>query len=105
MALYTKQQLIDAYLASSSVNPSEVDPGFMAAEVIRVQAEIDAQILRLTDRKANLIDRGAERVNEIQARIDNIEPVAKEKMKNIALGYISSQAHTQDDADNSEVSL
>jgi hypothetical protein len=102
--LYTKQQLIDAYLASTG-NPSEVDPGFMAAEVIRVQAQIDEVINRLTDRKADLISRGTVRVNEIQARIDSIEPDAKEKMKDIALGYIASQAAAQNDTDNDGVSL
>lgn len=106
MALYTKQQLKDAYFAKVETDPSAInDNAWFAAEVIRVQAQIDEQIDRLTDRKANLISQGTERVNQIQARIDSIEPDAKEKMKDIALGYISQTAHAQDDTDNSGVSL
>jgi hypothetical protein len=104
MAIYTKQQLIDAYLEATG-NPSEVDPGFMAAEVIRVQAEIDARLDQLTNRKASLISNGLERVNQIQARIDAIEPDAKEKMKDIALNYIASQAAIQSETDNEGVDL
>jgi hypothetical protein len=102
--LYTKQQLIDAYLEATG-NPSQVAPEFMPAEIIRVQAEIDDRIAKLAARKASLIANGAERVNQIQARIDNIEPDAKEKMKDIALRYLAQQAQAQSDTDNEGVDL
>ena len=106
MALYTKQQLKDAYFIKVNTDPSAVNENaWFAAEVIRVQAEIDAKLATLTERKATLITRGTERVNQIQARIDNIEPDAKEKMKDVALAYIASQAAAQSDIDNDGVSL
>jgi hypothetical protein len=106
MALYTKQQLKDAYFAKVATDPSAVnDNAWFAAEIIRVQAQIDEQIDRLTDRKATLIANGAERVNQIQTRIDNIEPDAKEKMKTIALQQIWTQDNAQDVIDTGGVSL
>jgi low affinity Fe/Cu permease len=106
MALYTKQQLMEAYFAKVETNPSvEMDNAWFDAEIIKVQAEIDARIDQLTTRKANLITNGTERVNEIQARIDRIEPDAKEKMKSIALSQIWSQDNAQDVIDTGGVSL
>jgi hypothetical protein len=106
MALYTKQQLKDAYFAKVATDPSAVnDNAWFAAEVIRVQAVIDEQVDRLTTRKADLIANGAERVNQIQTRIDAIEPDAKEKMKSVALQYIWTQDNAQDVIDTGGVSL
>ena len=106
MALYTKQQLKDAYFAKVESDPSAVnDDTWFAAEVIRVQAEIDARLTQLTTRKANVIADGTTRVNTIQGRIDAIEPDAKERMKDIALAYLSQQSAAQNRADNEEVDL
>jgi hypothetical protein len=106
MALYTVQQLKDAYFAVKGTDPSDVNDGpWFAAEIIRVQAEIDARISQLATRKASLIANGTERVNQIQTRIDNIEPDAREKMKDIALRYIASQASAQSELDNEDVDL
>lgn len=106
MALYTKQQLKNAYFAKVNNDPSvEQDNAWFAAESIRVQAEIDATLDKLTKRKADAIARGTERVNQIQSRIDDIEPVAKEKMKTIALNYIWTQDNAQDVIDTGGVSL
>ena len=105
MALYTLQQLVDAYLEASNANPSEVGPGYLAAKAIEVQAQIDDRIDNLTTRKAEVISRGTERVNEIQTRIDNIEPDAKTHMKNIALRHLAAQAANQSENDNIGVNL
>lgn len=106
MALYTKQQLKDAYFAQVETDPSAVnDNAWFAAEIIRVQAEIDTRIDRLTTRKATLIANGLERINQVQARIDNIEPDAKEQMKDVALAYIASLAEAQSEIDNDGVNL
>jgi len=106
MALYTKQQLKDAYFAKVETNSSAInDNAWFAAEIIKVQAQIDAQIATLSTRKAELIERVTVRAGEVQARIDAIEPVAKEKMKDIALAYIASQAAAQSETDNDSVDL
>lgn len=106
MALYTKQKLKDAYFAKVNTDPSiEKNNEWFAAEVARVQAQIDDRLNQLTARKAEVIANATARVNEIQSRIDAIEPDAKEKMKTIALQYIWSQENAQDVTDNSGVSL
>ena len=106
MATYTKQELKDAYFAKVNTDPSiEQNNAWFAAEVARVQAQIDDRLNQLTARKAEVIATATARVNEIQARIDAIEPDAKEKMKAIALNYIWAQDNIKDIADNSGVSL
>ena len=87
--LYTKQQLIAAYCASA-----DIDPGTIAEEIVKVQAEIDANIAQITVRR-----------NRIQSRIDNVETDAKTKMKGIALRYLATEAADQSEDDNNKVNL
>jgi len=102
MALYTKQQLIDAYCASTGCGSSNPE---LTAEVIRVQAEIDAELSILVARKERLIAVGTEKLNAVQSEIDSIEPNARESMKNVAFEYIWSQDNAQDEIDSDGVSL
>jgi hypothetical protein len=105
MALYTKQQLIDAYIEATGGNPSEVDPGFMAAEVIRVQAEIDAKKTSYKNKVDAFVAEKDERIEKYQDRIIGMESDAKTIMKKIALQYIADQTSTQNDTDNEAVEL
>jgi len=98
--LYTKQQLIDAYCASEEV--LEVDlPGI----IVTTQTKIDDRIAQLQNNKTQMETRLNNRVAQIQTKIDNIEPDAKEYMKDIALRYLADQAESQSDTDNDAVSL
>lgn len=106
MAVYTKEQLKEAYFLATETNPSIVmNNDYFVAEIIRVQAVIDEELSKLQTRKAEVTTRLTERVNRIQTRIDSTEPDAKEQMKDIALKYLADQAEEQSDTDNSGVSL
>ena len=100
MALYTKQQLIDAYCASTGCDSSK-----MPEEIIRVQAEIDARIDKLTTKKAEVVAAATAMASNIQNRINNIEPDAKERIKDIALAYLVTQIAAQNETDNESVNL
>ncbi len=106
--LYTKQQLKDAYYtAVAGDNDPSTTPenAWFAAEIVRVQNDINAQLLVLTRQKTHLINKYTNRIDAVQAQIDAIEPVAKESMKDVALNYIWEQDNAQDEIDTSGVSL
>ena len=102
MATYTKQQLIDAYCVKTGCGSSASE---LQDEVIRLQTVIDERIFFLTARKNKIITLATEQANQIQSRINEIEPDAKEKMKDIALKYLASLEAAQSKIDNDGVNL
>jgi multidrug resistance efflux pump len=114
MAVYTVQDLKDAYFAVTVTDPSSEtqDNAYFAAEIVRIQIAIDARLAELEIKKTNMVDRGVQRasdiqarVDQIQARIDAIEPVAKEYMKDVALNYLAAEAKEASEDENEALSL
>lgn len=79
--VYTKEQLIAAFCASKNVEQED-----LPAIQIEIEARLDAQRVK------------------IQTRLDNL-PTAKQRMKSIALQYLSKEARQQSISDNESINL
>ena len=62
-------------------------------------------MLRLQTNIDRLTAQSTEDIAKIQARLDRIEPDAKEQMKRMALGYLAAKAKAQSHIDNDGVDL
>jgi hypothetical protein len=87
MAVYTKQELIDAFCEATSITgDAEAIAAGLVDEEARIQVNIDA------------------RISNMQAKLDNM-PTAKGRMKQIALQHLAKAAKLQSIADNENVNL
>ena len=108
MALYTKQELKDAYLELKEVDtdlPEFNENSWFAAEIIRVQDILDANKSLIQARIDTMTEQGLKRLDRLNARKAAVNITAKEHMKKLALEYIADQAEEQSDVDNAGVNL
>ena len=80
--LYTKQELIDAYCASTGCQE-----GDLPQIKTDLQAKLDADLAKY------------------QAKLDALPTEAKDEMKRVALAYIDAQRIYQDWLDNADADL